>query len=162
MSTPPVDLLVIGGGINGAGVARDAAGRGLSVTLVEKGDLAEGTSSRSGKYIHGGLRYLEYYEFRLVREALIEREVLLAAAPHIAWPMRLVLPHSPEQRPRWLIRLGLFLYDHLGGRKRAPRLRASRSAPPSPAPSSIPTSGSTTPGWWCSTPSTPRPRAPRS
>ena len=86
-----VDLLIIGGGINGAGVARDAAGRGLSVVLCEKGDLAEGTSSRSGKYIHGGLRYLEYYEFRLVREALIEREVLLAAAPHITWPMRLIL-----------------------------------------------------------------------
>ncbi len=126
-----VDLLVIGGGINGAGVARDAAGRGLSVILCEKGDLAEGTSSRSGKYIHGGLRYLEYYEFRLVREALIEREVLLEAAPHITWPMRLILPHSPEQRPRWLIRLGLFLYDHLGGRKRLPKTRAVdlRTAP---------------------------------
>lgn len=114
------DLLVIGGGINGCGVARDAAGRGLSVLLCEKGDLAEGTSSRSGKYIHGGLRYLEHYEFSLVREALIEREVVLAAASHIAWPLRLVLPHSPEQRPRWLIRLGLFLYDNLGGRKRVP------------------------------------------
>src|SRR4051812_13447730 len=89
-----VDLLVIGGGINGAGIARDAAGRGLSVVLCEKGDLAQGTSSRSGKYIHGGLRYLEYYEFRLVREALTEREVLLEAAPHIVWPMRIVLPHS--------------------------------------------------------------------
>lgn len=119
-----VDLVVIGGGVNGAGVARDAAGRGLSVILCEKGDLAEGTSSRSGKYIHGGLRYLEYYAFRLVREALIEREVLLAAAPHITWPLRLILPHSPEQRPRWLIRLGLFLYDHLGGRKRLPATRA--------------------------------------
>ena len=119
-----VDLLVIGGGVNGAGVARDAAGRGLSVILCEKGDLAEGTSSRSGKYIHGGLRYLEYYEFRLVREALIEREVLLQAAPHITWPLRLILPHSPEQRSRWLIRLGLFLYDHLGGRKRLPGTRA--------------------------------------
>ena len=95
-------------------------GRGLSVMLCEKGDLAEGTSSRSGKYIHGGLRYLEYCEFRLVRGALIEREIVLAAAPHIAWPLRLVLPHSPEQRPRWLIRLGLFLYDNLGGRKRVP------------------------------------------
>ncbi|WP_152504119.1 glycerol-3-phosphate dehydrogenase [Labrenzia sp. THAF82] len=116
----PVDLLVIGGGINGAGVARDAAGRGLSVILCEKGDLGEGTSSRSGKYIHGGLRYLEYYEFRLVREALNEREVVLEAAPHLSWPLRLVLPHSPEQRPRWLIRLGLFLYDNLGGRKRVP------------------------------------------
>ncbi len=115
-----VDLIVIGGGINGSGVARDAAGRGLSVVLLEKGDIGEGTSSRSGKYIHGGLRYLEYYEFRLVREALIEREVVLGIAPHLAWPLRLVLPHSPEQRPRWLIRLGLFLYDHLGGRKRLP------------------------------------------
>ncbi len=116
----PVDLLIIGGGINGCGVARDAAGRGLSVLLCEKDDLSEGTSSRSGKYIHGGLRYLEYYEFSLVREALIEREVVLAAAPHIAWPLRLVLPHSPEQRPRWLIRLGLLLYDNLGGRQRVP------------------------------------------
>ena len=117
------DLLVIGGGVNGAGIARDAAGRGLSVLLCEKGDLAEGTSSRSGKLIHGGLRYLEYYEFRLVREALIEREVLLRAAPHIVWPMRFVLPHSREQRPAWMIRLGLFLYDHLGGRERLPGTR---------------------------------------
>ncbi len=117
------DLLVIGGGINGAGIARDAAGRGLSVLLAEKGDPAEGTSSRSGKLIHGGLRYLEYYEFRLVREALIEREVLLRAAPHIVWPMRFVLPHSAEQRPAWLIRLGLFLYDHLGGRDKLPATR---------------------------------------
>ena len=119
-----VDLLVIGGGINGCGIARDAAGRGLSVLLCEKGDLAEGTSSRSGKYIHGGLRYLEHYEFRLVREALIEREVVLAAAPHIAWPLQLVLAHSPEQRPRWLIRLGLFLYDNLGGRVQVPGTRS--------------------------------------
>ncbi len=119
----PVDLVVIGGGINGAGIARDAAGRGLSVILCEKDDLAQGTSSRSGKLIHGGLRYLEYYEFRLVREALIEREVLLNAAPHIVWPMRFVLPHSPEQRPAWLVRMGLFLYDHLGGRKKLPGCR---------------------------------------
>jgi glycerol-3-phosphate dehydrogenase len=119
-----IDLLVIGGGINGAGIARDAAGRGLSVILCEKGDLAEGTSSRSGKLIHGGLRYLEYYEFRLVREALIEREVLLRAAPHIVWPMRFVLPHSPEQRPAWMVRLGLFLYDHLGGREKLAGSRA--------------------------------------
>lgn len=118
-----VDLFVIGGGINGAGIARDAAGRGLSVVLCEKDDLAEGTSSRSGKLVHGGLRYLEYYEFRLVREALIEREVLLKAAPHIIWPMRFVLPHSPQDRPAWLVRLGLFLYDHLGGRKRLPGTR---------------------------------------
>jgi glycerol-3-phosphate dehydrogenase len=117
------DLLVIGGGINGVGIARDAAGRGLSVLLCEQDDLASGTSSRSGKLVHGGLRYLEYYDFRLVREALIEREVLLAAAPHIIWPMRFVLPHSPEQRPAWLIRLGLFLYDHLGGRRRLPATR---------------------------------------
>jgi len=119
-----VDLLVVGGGVNGAGIARDAAGRGLSVILCEKDDLAQGTSSRSGKYIHGGLRYLEYYEFRLVREALIEREVLLETAPHITWPLRLVLPHTPEQRPAWLVRLGLLLYDNLGGRKRLPRTRA--------------------------------------
>ncbi len=118
-----VDLAVIGGGINGAGIARDAAGRGLSVVLCEKGDLAEGTSSRSGKLVHGGLRYLEYYEFRLVREALIEREVLLRAAPHIIWPMRFVLPHSREQRPAWMVRTGLFLYDHLGGRKMLPGSR---------------------------------------
>ncbi len=121
--TEPVDLLVIGGGINGAGIARDAAGRGLSVILCEKDDLAQGTSSRSGKLVHGGLRYLEYYEFRLVREALIEREVLLNAAPHIIWPMRFVLPHSPTDRPAWLVRLGLFLYDHLGGRKKLPGTR---------------------------------------
>lgn len=118
-----VDLLVIGGGVNGAGIARDAAGRGLSVVMCEKDDLAQGTSSRSGKLVHGGLRYLEYYEFRLVREALIEREVLLNAAPHIIWPMRFVLPHSPSDRPAWLVRLGLFLYDNLGGRKRLPGTR---------------------------------------
>ncbi len=118
-----LDLFVIGGGINGAGIARDAAGRGLKVALAEKDDLAQGTSSRSGKLVHGGLRYLEYYEFRLVREALIEREVLLNAAPHIIWPMRFVLPHSPTDRPAWLVRLGLFLYDHLGGRKRLPGTR---------------------------------------
>jgi glycerol-3-phosphate dehydrogenase len=123
MQPGPVDLLVVGGGINGAGIARDAAGRGLSVVLCEKDDLAQGTSSRSGKLVHGGLRYLEYYEFRLVREALIEREVLLQAAPHIIWPMRFVLPHSREQRPAWMIRLGLLLYDHLGGRKHLPKSR---------------------------------------
>ena len=120
---PKVDLFVIGGGINGAGIARDAAGRGLSVVLCEKDDLAEGTSSRSGKLVHGGLRYLEYYEFRLVREALIEREVLMQNAPHIIWPMRFVLPHSPQDRPAWLVRLGLFLYDNLGGRKTLPGTR---------------------------------------
>ncbi|AEI92862.1 MULTISPECIES: glycerol-3-phosphate dehydrogenase [Roseobacter] len=119
----PCDLFIIGGGINGAGIARDAAGRGLKVVLCEKDDLAQGTSSRSGKLVHGGLRYLEYYEFRLVREALIEREVLLNAASHIIWPMRFVLPHSPDDRPAWLVRLGLFLYDNLGGRKKLPGTR---------------------------------------
>ena len=118
--TEAVDILVVGGGINGAGIARDAAGRGLSVLLCEKNDLASATSSASTKLIHGGLRYLEYYEFRLVREALIEREVLLRSAPHIIWPLRFVLPHNKGLRPAWLIRLGLFLYDHLGGRKLLP------------------------------------------
>jgi glycerol-3-phosphate dehydrogenase len=118
------DLFVIGGGINGCGVARDAQGRGLSVFLVEQGDLASGTSSASTKLIHGGLRYLEHYEFRLVREALIEREVLLKAAPHIIWPLRFVLPHHKGLRPRPLIRLGLFLYDYLGGRKILPPTRS--------------------------------------
>ncbi|MEC3860726.1 glycerol-3-phosphate dehydrogenase [Mesobacterium sp. TK19101] len=136
------DLFVIGGGINGCGIARDAAGRGLSVTLAEMNDLASATSSASTKLFHGGLRYLEYFEFRLVREALIEREVLLCAMPHISWPMRFVLPYHRDmrfdsetptsrllsalmpwmkgRRPAWLIRLGLFLYDHLGGRKILP------------------------------------------
>ena len=139
---PVVDLFIIGGGINGCGIARDAVGRGLSVTLAEMGDLAQGTSSASTKLFHGGLRYLEYFEFRLVREALEERETLLSAMPHISWPMRFVLPYSPAmrfendtptsrllgmvmpwmkgRRPAWLIRLGLFLYDHLGGRKILP------------------------------------------
>ena len=109
------DLLVIGGGINGAGIARDAAGRGLSVVLCEKDDLASHTSSASTKLIHGGLRYLEQYEFRLVAEALHEREVLLKAAPHIVWPLRFVLPHDRAMRPRWMLRAGLLLYDTLGG-----------------------------------------------
>ena len=138
----PCDLLIIGGGINGCGIARDAAGRGLSVVLCEKGDLAGATSSASTKLFHGGLRYLEYFEFRLVREALIERETLLRAMPHISWPMRFVLPYHKDmrfesdtptskllslvmpwmkgRRPAWLIRLGLFLYDTLGGRKILP------------------------------------------
>ncbi len=114
------DILVIGGGINGAGIARDAAGRGLSVVLCEQGDLANATSSASSKLIHGGLRYLEYYAFRLVREALAEREVLYENAPHIIFPIRFVLPHEKSLRPAWLIRAGLFLYDHLGGRRRLP------------------------------------------
>jgi glycerol-3-phosphate dehydrogenase len=111
------DLFVIGGGINGAAVACDAAGRGLSVALADERDFAEGTSSRSSKLIHGGLRYLETYDFRLVREALREREILMAKTPHLVWPIRLVLPHVPGLRPRWMIRLGLLLYDHLAPRK---------------------------------------------
>jgi len=114
------DLLIVGGGVNGCGIARDAAGRGLSVLLVEQDDLAGHTSSASTKLIHGGLRYLEYYEFRLVREALIEREKLLRIAPHIIWPLRFVMPLPPSGRPGWMIRLGLFLYDHLGGRGSLP------------------------------------------
>ena len=117
------DVAVIGGGINGAGIARDAAGRGLSVLLLEQGDLAGATSSASTKLIHGGLRYLEHYEFRLVREALTEREVLLRAAPHLVHPLRFVLPHHAGLRPWWMIRAGLFLYDHLGGRKLLPPTR---------------------------------------
>ena len=117
------DLAVIGGGINGCGIARDAAGRGASVVLFEQNDLASATSSASTKLIHGGLRYLEHYEFRLVREALIERERLWALAPHIIWPLRFVLPHHKGLRPAWLLRLGLFLYDHLGGRKKLPPTR---------------------------------------
>ena len=118
------DLAVIGGGINGCGIARDAAGRGLSVLLCEQGDLASATSSASTKLVHGGLRYLEYYEFRLVREALIERERLWRIAPHIIHELRFILPHSKGLRPAWLIRLGLFLYDHLGGRELLPGTRS--------------------------------------
>ncbi len=118
------DLAVIGGGVNGAGIARDAAGRGARVLLLERGDLAEGTSSNSTKLIHGGLRYLEHYEFALVREALTEREVLWGIAPHIIWPLRFILPHRKGLRPRWLLRLGLFLYDHIGGRKFLPAARS--------------------------------------
>jgi glycerol-3-phosphate dehydrogenase len=121
---PSYDLAIIGGGVNGCGIARDAAGRGLSVYLCERGDLASGTSSWSTKLVHGGLRYLEYYEFRLVREALIERELLWRAAPHIIEPLRFVLPHHAGLRPAWLLRLGLFLYDHLGGRRLLPPTRA--------------------------------------
>ena len=152
------DLLVIGGGVNGCGIARDAAGRGLTVTLVEKGDLAGATSSASTKLIHGGLRYLEYREFRLVREALIEREVLLRAAPHIVWPLRFVLPHHKGLRPWPVLRLGLFLYDHLGGRRILPATRGVdlRSDPAGAAlkpgyrrPSNIPIAGSRMRGWWC-------------
>src|SRR5690606_35902550 len=111
------DLAVVGGGINGVGIAADAAGRGLSVYLCEQGDLAQHTSSASSKLVHGGLRYLEHYELRLVREALAEREVLLAKAPHIVAPLRFILPYRPHLRPSWMIRTGLFLYDHLGKRE---------------------------------------------
>lgn len=147
------DLFIIGGGVNGCGIARDAAGRGLKVALAEMGDLGGATSSASTKLFHGGLRYLEYLEFRLVREALIEREVLLEAMPHIAWPMRFVLPLSPQmrfdtttpvsrmlpflkgRRPAWMIRLGLFLYDHLARRK---RLSGTSSLDLSTAPEGAP------------------------
>jgi glycerol-3-phosphate dehydrogenase len=118
-----VDIFIIGGGINGCGIARDAVGRGYSVYLAEMNDLASGTSSASTKLIHGGLRYLEHYEFRLVRESLMEREVIWRNAPHIVWPMRFVLPHHKGLRPAWLLRLGLFMYDHLGGRKLLPGTR---------------------------------------
>jgi len=117
------DIAIVGGGINGCGIARDAAGRGYSVLLAERDDLASGTSSGSTKLIHGGLRYLEHYEFRLVREALKEREVLWEMAPHIIWPLRFVLPHTEGLRPAWLLRIGLFLYDWIGGRKRLPATR---------------------------------------
>jgi glycerol-3-phosphate dehydrogenase len=117
---PIFDIAIIGGGINGTGIARDAAGRGLSVLLIEQGDLARGTSSASTKLIHGGLRYLEFYQFRLVRESLAEREVLLRAAPHIIWPLRFVLPFRAGGRPWWMLRAGLFIYDHLGGRHLLP------------------------------------------
>lgn len=118
---PLYDLFVIGGGINGAAIACDAAGRGLGVALAEERDFAEGTSSRSSKLIHGGLRYLETYDFRLVRHALLEREILMAKAPHLVWPIRLVLPHVPSLRPRWMIRLGLLFYDFLAPRRQLPR-----------------------------------------
>ena len=127
------DLLVVGGGINGIGIARDAAGRGLSVLVVEKDDLASHTSSWSSKLIHGGLRYLEQYEFRLVAEALAEREVLLAIRPPVS-PPRFVMPHVPELRPRWMIRIGLFLYDHLGRRTRLPGSHGVSLSEPPTAP----------------------------
>jgi glycerol-3-phosphate dehydrogenase len=126
--TIPFDVAVIGGGINGCGIARDAAGRGWSVFLCEKDDLASATSSASSKLIHGGLRYLEHFRFRLVREALIEREILWKIAPHIIWPLRFVLPHHKGLRPAWLLRIGLFLYDHLGGRRLLPPTRTLRLA----------------------------------
>ncbi len=125
------DIFVIGGGVNGCGIARDAAGRGYSVRLAEMNDLASGTSSRATKLIHGGLRYLEYYEFRLVREALTEREIVWRNAPHIVHPLRFVLPYAKGLRPAWMLRAGLFIYDHLGGREKLPATRTInlRSAP---------------------------------
>jgi glycerol-3-phosphate dehydrogenase len=120
------DLAVVGGGVNGCGIARDAVGRGWSVFLCEKGDLASATSSAATKLIHGGLRYLEYYEFRLVREALLERETLWRIAPHVIWPLRFILPYNKAMRPAWLLRLGLFLYDHIGGRVALPPTRTVR------------------------------------
>jgi len=123
MSDEIYDLAVIGGGVNGVGIARDAAGRGAKVILLEQGDLARGTSSASTKLIHGGLRYLEHFEFALVRESLIERERLWSIAPHIIWPLRFVLPHQKGIRPAWMVRIGLFLYDHIGGRKKLPATR---------------------------------------
>ncbi len=122
------DIAVIGGGVNGAGIARDAAGRGAHVLLLEARDLASGTSSASTKLIHGGLRYLEHYEFALVREALHERETLWSIAPHIIRPMRFILPHRKGLRPAWLLRLGLFIYDHMGGRKKLPAADTVRLA----------------------------------
>ncbi|SFH54444.1 glycerol-3-phosphate dehydrogenase [Modicisalibacter xianhensis] len=130
--TDILDLFVIGGGINGSGIANDAAGRGLSVGLCEQGDLAGATSSASSKLIHGGLRYLEYYEFRLVREALREREVLMKKAPHIVWPLRFILPYQSHLRPAWMLRAGLFLYDHLSRRNDLPGARALRFDAESP------------------------------
>ena len=126
------DLIVVGGGINGTGIANDAAGRGLSVLLCEQADLASATSSASSKLIHGGLRYLEHREFRLVREALREREVMLRKAPHIVWPLRFILPHQPHLRPGWMIRTGLFLYDHLSHRDSLPNARSLRFGSESP------------------------------
>jgi glycerol-3-phosphate dehydrogenase len=128
-SNPPLpatdcDVLIVGGGINGCGIARDLAGRGWRVVLCEKDDLASHTSSSSTKLIHGGLRYLEYYEFSLVRKALQEREVLLKSAPHIMWPLRFVMPHDPSMRPAWMIRIGLFMYDHLARREVLPGSRS--------------------------------------
>ena len=141
------DVLVIGGGINGVGIAADAAGRGLNVTLCEKGDLGGATSSSSSKLIHGGLRYLEHYEFRLVKEALAEREVLLAKAPHIMWPLRFRLPHQSHLRPSWMIRAGLFLYDSLAKRQVLPRSRKITPTPGKPLKKDITTCFEYSDGW---------------
>ena len=142
-TAPSYDLLVVGGGINGAGIARDAAGRGLKVLLCEQDDLAAHTSSASTKLIHGGLRYLEGFHFSLVRKALQEREVLLGTAPHIMRPLRFIMPHAAHLRPAWMIRAGLFLYDHLGGRS------SSRSRRGTGAASCTPTRRPTMRDSWC-------------
>ncbi|PSJ47769.1 glycerol-3-phosphate dehydrogenase [Zobellella endophytica] len=141
------DLMVIGGGVNGAGIAMDAAGRGLKVLLCEMNDLASATSSNSSKLIHGGLRYLEHYEFRLVKEALAERESLLRNAPHIMWPLRFRLPHRPHLRPAWMIRIGLFLYDHLAKRELLPGSRGIRFGENSPLVSEITKGFEYSDGW---------------
>lgn len=146
-NTQTVDVLVVGGGVNGAGVALDAAGRGLSVVLCEKGDLAGATSSSSSKLIHGGLRYLEHYEFRLVKEALAEREVLLQKAPHIMWPLRFRLPHQKHLRPAWMIRIGLFLYDSLAKRNMLPRSKKMSTSPSGPLVNDITTCFEYSDGW---------------
>ena len=146
-NTSHLDVLIVGGGINGAGIALDAAGRGLNVLLCEKGDLGGATSSSSSKLIHGGLRYLEQYEFRLVKEALAEREVLLAKAPHIMWPLRFRLPHQKHLRPAWMIRLGLFLYDSLAKRDFLPRSKRVKTDSNSPLVSTISTCFEYSDGW---------------
>jgi len=128
-SLPDVDLLIVGGGINGAGIARDAAGRGIRTLLVDQGDFGGATSSASTKLIHGGLRYLEHYEFRLVAESLAEREVMLRIAPHLVTPLRFVMPHMATLRPAWMIRSGLWLYDHIGGERSLPESTGVRLAP---------------------------------
>lgn len=141
------DVFVIGGGINGVGVAADAATRGLHVALCEQNDLASATSSNSSKLIHGGLRYLEHYEFRLVREALAEREVLLANAPHIMWPLRFALPHQKHLRPQWMIRIGMFLYDNLAKRVSLPASKKVHTTDTSPLIESIKTCFEYSDGW---------------
>lgn len=146
-SEKTVDVLVVGGGVNGVGVALDSAGRGLSVALCEKGDLGGATSSSSSKLIHGGLRYLEHYEFRLVKEALAEREVLLKKAPHIMWPLRFRLPHQKHLRPAWMIRIGLFMYDSLAKRNMLPRSRKLSTTSESPLVSDITTCFEYSDGW---------------
>jgi len=141
------DVVIVGGGVNGTGIAMDAAGRGLKVMLCEMNDLASATSSSSSKLIHGGLRYLEHYEFRLVREALAERESLLRNSPHIMWPMRFRLPHQPHLRPAWMIRMGLFLYDHLAKREILPGSRSIKFDEKDPLKSDITRGFEYSDGW---------------